>query len=164
MKHLTEILKDASGNKLNITREFNAPVDKVWKAWTTAELLDKWWAPGPWTNHTKSMDFREGGRWLYNMTGPEGDKHWCLLDYKTIVPQQSFIGVDAFCDEEGNKNPAFPGSEWYNQFKSTASGSKVEIVITFESEAALQKIVEMGFKEGFSMGLNNLDELLESQK
>jgi uncharacterized protein YndB with AHSA1/START domain len=162
MKHQAEFLKDENGKQLHVTREFNAPVEKVWQAWTTAELLDKWWAPRPWTNHTKSMDFREGGRWLYSMTGPQGEKHWSLLDYKTIVPQQSFIGVDAFCDEEGNKNSGFPGSEWNNLFKATATGSKVEITITYPDEAALQQMVEMGFKEGFSMGLTNLDELLEA--
>jgi hypothetical protein len=44
----------------------------------------------------------------------------------------------------------------------TDTGSKVEITLSFDNEADLEKIIQMGFKEGFSMGLENLDELLEA--
>ncbi|WP_217451974.1 SRPBCC family protein [Mucilaginibacter humi] len=47
MTHETKIEKDANNRQLNITREFSAPVEKVWKARTSAEQLDKWWAPRP---------------------------------------------------------------------------------------------------------------------
>jgi uncharacterized protein YndB with AHSA1/START domain len=56
--------KDASNKKLKVEREFDAPVAQVWNAWTQPELLDQWWAPKPWKANTKSMDFREGGRWF----------------------------------------------------------------------------------------------------
>jgi uncharacterized protein YndB with AHSA1/START domain len=48
-----------------VNREFAAPLSLVWDAWTKAELLDKWWAPKPYRTETKSLDFREGGMWLY---------------------------------------------------------------------------------------------------
>ena len=76
---------DLSNKKLHITRQFKASKDFVWKAWTTAELLDQWWAPRPYQTVTKSLDFKEGGFWLYHMLSPEGDKHWCRLDYLTIA-------------------------------------------------------------------------------
>ena len=52
---------DKENNRVNVVREFSAPVGKVWAAWTQQELLDQWWAPRPWKARTKSMDFREGG-------------------------------------------------------------------------------------------------------
>lgn len=61
--HKTEIVKDLANKSLVITRDFSAPVAKVWKAWTESKLLDQWWAPKPWKTETKSMDFRNGGYW-----------------------------------------------------------------------------------------------------
>lgn len=105
---LMDFIVDKENNKIKVKREFAAPVDKVWAAWTQSELLDQWWAPKPWKTETKSMDFREGGRWLYSMVGPGGERHWCLADYEKITPRQSFSALDAFCDEEGNINKDFP--------------------------------------------------------
>jgi uncharacterized protein YndB with AHSA1/START domain len=82
--------KDQSNKKLKVVREFDAPLQKVWNAWTKSELLDQWWAPRPWKAVTQSMDFKEGGTWYYFMQGPEGERHYCRVDYKTIVPNKSF--------------------------------------------------------------------------
>jgi len=160
MTHETKIVKDENNRQLNITREFSAPVEKVWKAWTEAELLDKWWAPRPWKAVTKSMDFTVGGTWLYYMAGPEGDKHYCRVDFTAIAPGKAFNATASFCDEEGTINKDFSLMHWENKFSATATGSKADIVLSFDSEANMEQIVAMGFKEGFTMGLGNLDELL----
>jgi uncharacterized protein YndB with AHSA1/START domain len=161
MENKTNIVKDASGKKLVITREFNAPKDLVWKAWTEQELLDQWWAPEPWKTETRTMDFREGGHWLYAMKGPEGEEHWCRADYISIDPGNSYTGKDAFCDSEGKPLPdAPPGMHWNCRFSASGSGTLVHVEVSFDSEADLEKIVEMGFKEGFTMAHGNLDKLL----
>ena len=156
----TTYTRDASNKKLFVSREFEADVEKVWRAWTEPALMDQWWAPRPWRAETKSMDFREGGRWLYCMIGPDGSAAWCRVDYETIIPKKSYTGYDAFCDENGNINNDFPSMHWIITFNKTEDGTRVDVEITFKSEADLEKIVEMGFKEGFAMAHNNLDELL----
>jgi uncharacterized protein YndB with AHSA1/START domain len=78
--------KDAANKKIKVVREFDASVEQVWKAWTERELLDQWWAPKPWKANTQSMDFRNGGLWLYYMEGPDGSRHYCRVDYKSIIP------------------------------------------------------------------------------
>jgi len=156
----TTITKDAANKKLFVVREFKGTPEKVWKAWTESTLLDKWWAPRPWKARTKTMDFREGGHWLYCMEGPQGEEHWCRIDYKTIVPNKSYTAVDAFCDENGNVTEQFPNMHWKNEFIKTGSGTKVNVEITFSSLENLERIIEMGFKEGFTMAHSNLDELL----
>lgn len=156
----TMVKKDIENKKLVIVREFNAPPEQVWKAWTQSEILDQWWAPRPWKAKTKSMDFREGGRWLYSMVPPEGAETWCRVDYKKIVENKTFHADDAFCDEAGNDNQDFPKMQWKNEFDKTSSGTKVEVEITFASEEDLNKILEMGFEDGFSAALGNLDEVL----
>jgi uncharacterized protein YndB with AHSA1/START domain len=160
MTNNTSISKDLANRKLHITREFAAPVEKVWKAWTESSLLDKWWAPRPWKAETKSLDFREGGSWLYCMAGPDGTKAWCRVDFKTIAPGQSFTAVSTFADEQGKTDKSFPAMYWLTEFKTTATGSKIEVQISFDNDADLQKILEMGFEGGFTMALGNLDELL----
>jgi len=152
--------KDVANKKIKVVREFDAPVEKVWKAWTESKLLDKWWAPKPWKANTQSMNFREGGRWIYYMEGPDGTRHYSKMNYKSIIPNKSFVAEDAFSDENGNTIDTFPGSQWVNKFSPSGDETKVEIEITFKSLADMDKIIQTGFEEGFAAGHRNLDELL----
>ena len=156
----TTISKDAAARQLTVVREFQAPVEQVWKAWTEPSLLDEWWAPRPWKAITKRMDFQPGGTWLYVMAGPNGEEHWCRADFETIETEKSYTGTDAFCDENGTVLSDPPGMHWQVAFSPTAGGTRVQVVITFRSEEDMQKIVEMGFEEGFTAAHGNLDELL----
>jgi uncharacterized protein YndB with AHSA1/START domain len=155
--------EDVANKKIFVVREFDVPIDEVWKAWTDKDILDLWWAPKPWKAKTKSMNFREGGLWLYSMVGPDGTESYCRADYKTIIRNKSFTAEDAFCDENGSVTNELPGMHWKIEFNSTGTGTKVEVEITFASEADMEKIIEMGFKEGFTAAHSNLDEVLEKQ-
>ena len=155
--------KDPDNRKLWVTREFDAPVEKVWKAWTEREILDKWWAPKPWKAETKEMNFTEGGIWLYSMLGLEGERHWSRVDIKTVVPGQSFSSTSKFSDENGVPVDSMPGMGWFVQFFPTATGTKVEVELSFATEASMNTMMQMGFEGGFTMGLNNLEELLASE-
>lgn len=157
----TVYTKDETNKKIHVVREFDAPVEKVWEAWTKPELLDQWWAPKPWKTNTRSMDFREGGRWNYTMDGPEGERHFCMVDYKTIIPKKSFTGLDAFTDEQGNISKEFPSMHWKCDFTPTPNGTRVNVEVSFASLEDMNKIIEMGFQEGFEAAHGNLDELLQ---
>lgn len=158
----TLFTRDLPNKKMNVVREFDAPVEQVWKAWTEPKLLDQWWAPQPYKTVTQAMTFRAGGRWSYYMLGPEGQKHYCCLDYREIQPGKMFSGIDAFCDEKGNLSTEFPRMDWEVRFVASGSKTRVEVLIRFASEADLLKIAEMGFQDGFSMAHENLDKLLAS--
>lgn len=149
-------------NTIVIKREFAADLKTVWNAWTKAELLDQWWAPKPFKVETKSMDFREGGRWLYAMVSPEGEKHWCNFNYLGIADGASFRGEEIFCDENGNVINDLPKTVWANVFNETSGITSVTITLVFKTEEDLKAIIDMGFKEGFEMCLGNLDDLLEN--
>lgn len=148
------------GKSMVITRSFQASLKRVWDAWTRKELLEKWWAPAPWKAVTLSMDFSEGGEWHYYMQGPEGDRHYCLAAYKKIQPQKSFSALDAFCDEQKNINQNLPTNEWFNVFQEKNGMTQVTVNLTCKSVEDLKKLSEMGFKEGFSQGLDQLEALL----
>ena len=155
---------DKENKKVNVQRTFAAPVSNVWAAWTEPELLDQWWAPKPWKAETKSMNFTVGGRWLYAMVGPDGTKHWSYADYKSITPLKNYSEKDGFCDENGNANDAMPRSEWTVTFNENGANSTVvNIEITHEKLSDLEAILAMGFKEGFTAGMDNLDELIANK-
>lgn len=149
---------------ITVERSFNAPLATVWSAWTEADILCKWWAPKPWECIIQSLDFRAGGRWRYYMQGPEGDKHYCSFDYTAVKPKSSYTGIDGFCDEHGTPIDAMPRMNWENTFSAKDGGTLVQVQIRFNSTEDLEAIVKMGFKEGFTAGLDQLDALLAAAK
>jgi uncharacterized protein YndB with AHSA1/START domain len=151
---------DKNNLQIKVERSFAAPLDLVWSAWTEAELLEQWWAPKPWKAETKSMDFSEGGRWLYSMVGPQGERHWALKDFAKIAPKKNYSYRSLFSDENGTLPPDAIGSTWSNSFTPSKDFILVTNDIRCDSLEHLEMQINMGFKEGFSMGLGNLDELL----
>ncbi len=160
---LFDFTVDKENNRILVTRQFDALVDLVWAAWTEPDILAQWWAPKPYQAITKSMDFREGGRWHYYMLSPQGEKHWCLCDYETIRHEVYFAGLDAFCDENAVKNDTKPRTAWEVGFDDNGDHTIVNIVNQFEKLEDLETIIQMGFKEGFTAGMENLDDYIAAQ-
>lgn len=158
-----DFIVNKDNNTVNVKREFAAGIDLVWEAWTNPEVLDLWWAPKPYRNKTKSMDFREGGTWLYSMISPADEVHWCKADYIKIQHQKCYSYRDNFCYENGNVGEKFPNSIWTNEFIENAANTNVNITIQYESLEALERVIEVGFKEGFTMAIQNLDQYIETK-
>ncbi|MEQ9302769.1 MAG: SRPBCC domain-containing protein [Marinoscillum sp.] len=158
-----EFIVDKENSTVNITREFEAPQSDVWAAWTQPEILDQWWAPQPWKSVTKTMEFKEGGRRLYAMVGPNGEEHWSFADYTSITPKTNFKLQDGFCDDQGNVNKEMPQSNWNVDFTETSGTTTVQVQIKHETLADLEMHIKMGFKEGFEMALSNLDQYIASR-
>lgn len=161
-----DFLVDKEKNQIRVTKTFDATLQMVWDTWTKAEYLNQWWAPKPYRVETKSMDFRPGGRWHYAMISLENDKHWCIADYKTIEHHVNFSYSDAFTDENEAINTALPSTDWLVGFTATAGAesTQVDIILQYASLQDLEKIIELGFREGFTMCIGNLDELLAAIK
>lgn len=160
---LFDFTVDKATNSIHVNREFDASVPLVWDAWTKPELLDLWWAPKPYRTETKSMDFRVGGRWLYSMVSPTDERHWCKADYLAVTPGENFQHIDAFCDEEGNTVSPLPNTHWTVQFTAAEEKTLVTIKLEYQSLSDLEAIIQMGFKEGFTMAMENLDQYLEAR-
>lgn len=156
----TNYIQDEAAKTLAATRTFTAPKHKVWEAYTTSDILDQWWAPAPWKAETKSMDFTEGGHWHYAMVGPEGEKHWALLHYQTITPEDNFTAHDEFSNEAGESDTTLPTTQWDVTFTEEGESTHMKVVIVFDSVEGMNKLTEMGMLEGFDMGLNQLEALL----
>jgi uncharacterized protein YndB with AHSA1/START domain len=156
----TQVVKDLKEKSILVSREFNAPVELVWKAFTESEILDQWWGPAPWRAETKFQDFSVGGYWLYAMVSPENEKHWGRMNYLSIDTHKNFHLEDVFCDEDGNPNLELPVSTGSNEFTVTATGTLVEFKMYYSTEKQLQEIIEMGFEQGITACLEQLNQLI----
>ena len=152
---------DKSTKTVFIDREFKAPLSLVWDAFTKQEILDQWWAPKPYVSKTIRMDFREGGRRFYAMVGSdEVEIGWQIQDYTSISPKTNFKFLSVFADKD--ENPFLPGSNWDLNFSEQFGRTKVSITIYNDSLERMEKMIEMGFKEGFTATLNELETLLSN--
>lgn len=155
---LFDFTVDKAAKTVFITREFDADLSLVWDAFTKPEILDQWVAPKPWSSKTKFMDFRAGGRRFYAMVSPEGQERWVLQKYISINPKTNFKLFNVFADKD--ENPELPGSDWDYTFSEQNGRTIVRIKIYNDSLARMEKLIEMGFKEGFALSMTNLENLL----
>lgn len=153
---------DKKAQTVCVTREFAADQSLVWDAFTKQEILDQWWAPKPFESKTKVMEFKVGGRRFYAMVSPEGQEMWQLQQYTSITPKTNFKFFSVFADKD--ENPHLPGSNWDLTFTQQNGKTKVSITIYNDSLERLEKMIELGFKEGFTATLNEIEELLNDLK
>ena len=86
----TTRLKDKPS--LTLSREYAAPPETVWRAWTDAQTLKQWWAPGP-NDRTSlaELDVRVGGRYRICFGGADGNEHECAGVYREVVPAKKLV-------------------------------------------------------------------------
>jgi len=87
---------DTSDRELVLTRLIDAPREKLYRAWTDAELLKQWFAPKPWTTPQAELDVRPGGASLVVMRSPDGNDMPCPGVYLEVVPNQRLVFTDAY--------------------------------------------------------------------
>jgi uncharacterized protein YndB with AHSA1/START domain len=101
-------MSDSAGDQktydMVTTHEFDAPVERVWKAWTTSEDVLRWWGPTGFTAPVAEMDVHEGGTSLVCMRAPEefgGGDQYHTWSYHKVVPNERLEFIQRFVDEDG---------------------------------------------------------------
>ena len=137
---------DAAAKTIYLSCEFSAPIEKVWRAFTEVELLEKWMAPKPMTIKFKVLDFRVGGMWLYSMGMPGDHKGWSRADFTAIEHGRLIASTNMFTDEHGNAPDGAPKSQTETRFSTIdGNGTKVEVVKIFTNEETVKLFSENGF-------------------
>jgi uncharacterized protein YndB with AHSA1/START domain len=98
------------------------------------------------------------------MESPTGERHYCKADYYEIEHEKMYRGLDAFCDEAGTINESFPRTEWTVTFEPKENRTIVHIVAKYAKLEDLEQIISLGFREGFTMAMGNLDEVFAASK
>jgi uncharacterized protein YndB with AHSA1/START domain len=148
---------DKAAKTIYITRAFDAELSLVWDAFTKQEILDQWTAPAPFVSKTKYMHFEVGGKRFYAMVSPEGHERWAIQEYTSISPKTNFKMFNVFADKDENPDPH--GSEWDYSFSEQNGITTVRITIFNESFDRMEMLLE-GFKQGFTITLSSLEQLL----
>ncbi len=114
-------------NLIEITRVFQAPVEQVFGAWSTPDLVKQWWGPNQYSAPTVKIDFRVGGKFTFAMKGPDNKIIWSSGNYEEIIPNKKIVNTDYFSDEDGvmvsPQSLDMPG-EW---------GDKLFVTVDFEA-------------------------------
>lgn len=155
---------------LIMERTFSAPKEKIWEAYTTAEVLEKWFGPIGWETEVKKMDFSEGGEWIYVMKCvDENQGEWFgqtssgKAVFSNLKPFDSMDYIDYFTDDNGVINKELPSSKTTLTFTDNGDGTTtLSARTTYETPEALKQVLEMGMEDGYSQTLDRLEDLLNN--
>jgi len=145
---------------LTIERRFRAPKQVIWDYYTKREMIELWWGPEHFPTTIKTFEFKVGGIWHYHMTGPDGTKYWSLAEYRAINSGVSLEYDDYFSDDQGRKSASLPAVRVRVEFRADGTDTIVIKTLTFSTLKDLQKLIEMGFEQGFASQCDKLDKLL----
>lgn len=161
--------------KIIIEKEFNTPVAKVWEAWTTPEMVKKWWGPKDFYAPFVSVDFKVGGKYIYAMHGPKGTQFdmdmYSAGIYKEIVPMEKLVVTDYFSDKDGNKvSPTEQGlpADMPEEMIVTVlfekvgeNKTKLSIIYAPASDKQREAMIASRIEEGWGTSLDKLAKVLE---
>jgi uncharacterized protein YndB with AHSA1/START domain len=141
-----------------ITREFDAPPELVYKAWTTPELVRQWWAGRRGEMKVVDIDLRVGGMWRYVMLAHGEFEVAFHGEYREIVPGERIVTTEVY---EGAP-PAPEGEDVLNviTFTEVEGRTLLELLVQAPSKQVRDMIVDSGMEGGLQEQMEILDELL----
>jgi uncharacterized protein YndB with AHSA1/START domain len=144
-----------------ITREFDAPKHLVYKAWTTPELVKRWWHANRGEVTIAEIDLRVGGMWRYVSVTPDGFEVGFHGEYREIVPNERIVSTEVYegvpqgeGPEEGTLNTA--------TFAETEGRTTVTVLVEAPSKEIRDAIMESGMEAGLQDALDLLEEVAVS--
>ncbi len=151
-----------------LEREFDAPREMVWRAWTEAELIPKWYGPGV-TSIVHSIDLRPGGTWLHEMQWGD-NSHYQKAEYVEVSEPARLVWLHSNCDADGTiiANPMMP--DWPRVLLTTVTfeeaDGKTALRLTWVPHEANQAEIDCfagamaGMGKGWGAGMDLLEKLL----
>ena len=158
---VTAVHKDPAALTLTLTAEFDASPERVWDLWADPRKLERWWGPPSWPATFTGLDLTPGRRVPYHLTGPTGDQPHAYWDIVEVDPPRWLLFRDGFAHEDGSDNPDLPAVTAQVTIAPLEAGrSRMEILSTFPSTEALEKMLEMGMAEGLAQAVGQIDAIL----
>lgn len=136
--------------EIRISREFDAPRESVFEAWTEPDIIGRWWGPDGFTTTTHHMDFREGGAWDFIMHGPDGTDYNNFIRYIEIVDPEKLV-----YDHGRNSDLPADFRVWVT-FKDLGDKTQLSMRMVFPEKEARDEAVKFGAIEGGEQTLNRL--------
>jgi uncharacterized protein YndB with AHSA1/START domain len=137
-----------------MTRELAAPPRLVYRAYTTPELVARWWHADRGTVDSIDIDLRVGGRWRYAMTANGGFPVVFHGEYLEVVPDEKLVSTEVF---EGVPDAAATTTATFTD--NGAGGTTLSILVQHRSRAHRDGHLQSGMEAGLQDALNHLEEL-----
>jgi uncharacterized protein YndB with AHSA1/START domain len=136
-----------------ITREFDAPRDLVYKAYTTPELVRRWWHAKRGEVTVADIDLRVGGSWRYVMVTPDGFEVAFHGEFREIVPNERIVSTEVY---EG-----MPGAEALDTvtFTEVDGRTTLTILVQHAKKEHRDAHIESGMEDGLQDALDLLEEV-----
>jgi uncharacterized protein YndB with AHSA1/START domain len=145
-----------------VTREFDAPKHLVYRAWTTPELVERWWHANRGEVTTVEIDLRVGGKWRYVMVADDGTEVGFHGEYLDVVPGERIVSREVYEglpegvteDEGATVNTV--------TFAEADGRTTVTLLIQAKSKAVRDAIIDSGMEDGLQDALRLLEETASS--
>ena len=145
-------------NEILITREFDAPKHLVYKAWTTPDLVRRWWNAKRGEVTVAEIDLRVGGKWRYVMVTEDGFEVGFNGEYREIVPSERIVSTEAFegaPDAEPTVNTL--------TLEEIDGRTRLTILVEAASKEIRDAIIDSGMEAGLQDALDLLEEVAIAQ-
>jgi len=142
-----------------ITREFDAPKHLVYEAFTTPELVKRWWSGQRGEVMLAEIDLRVGGRWRYVMVAHGGLEVGFHGEYREIVPNERIVSTEVY---EGVPQPADgPEEGTLNTATFTEADGRTTLTILVQapSKEIRDAIIDSGMEGGMQEAMDLLEQL-----
>ena len=144
-------------NEIRIIREYDAPVEAVWDAWTDPEQVAQWWGPRGFTITTHSKDLRPGGHWSYTMHGPDGVDYPNTTQYFEVEKHAKLVYDHGASDD---RPPMFRVTVLFSE----ANGkTRMEMTMALPTPEAAEETRKFIKKAGGESTWDRLAEYLEKE-
>ncbi len=150
---------------LVLERVVDVPPELVWKAWTTPEMMTKWFTPAPWTTPEVEVDLRPGGTFRNVMQSPEGERMTNGGIFLEVVPNERLVWTSALLP---GFRPAPPRADFPHitaaiLLTPAGSGTKYTAVVMHPTEEGCKQHGSMGFHSGWGTALDQLVALVKAR-
>jgi uncharacterized protein YndB with AHSA1/START domain len=140
-------------DQILITRDFAAPRDHVYRAYTTPELVAQWWHADRGTVDSIEIDLRVGGRWRYSMTAKGGFPVVFHGQYLEIVPGERIVSTEVF---EGMPEAAATSTV---TFTDSPQGTTLAILVQHKNQANRDAHLRSRMEDGLQAAMSHLEEV-----
>lgn len=146
-------------NQILITREFNAPQRLVWKAYTTPELIKRWWSGDKGTVTSAEVDLRVGGHWRYVMTANEGFEVAFRGEFRAVDPEHRLVNTEIF---EGIPDPDEHAGLVTVALVEKDGRTYLEMLCEYRDQADRDAVIQSGMESGMQESLDHLERVAAS--
>ena len=146
------VLTLPTDTQIMVTRDFDAPRHLVFRAWTTPELVRRWWHAKRGDMTVAEIDLRVGGHWRYAMVTPGGDEVAFHGTYREVVPDARLVSTEVF---EGA-----PDHEALSTLTFSADGerTRVTLLVDHGNREVRDMVLQTGMEDGLQDALDLLEE------